>query len=274
MENIKSKMGVIRDGKILIPYMYDQIEPVIVDGKASHTIFKTTNDGKKGVVKYNEEEDSYAFIEENIEFVTDYEDDVAIIATENILGGKLQCLIDTDLNKRACGKYNKIQRVGKGYYKAYSLIGCDLINSYGEVLYENITPATIDGQKSDTLFITENGLNNLFGLVKIGNNTIDVVDNDYTSINEFKDGVAIVTMQHDFQLKYGLLSLEFDELLECIYDQIVRLDSDLYVARKGNEYGVYSVEIQEFFIPLKYSGQDIIKKYSKIKEYFGELYDN
>lgn len=249
---IESKVGITKNGKIIVPHRYDSIEPILVNGVESSVLFKTKIGTKEGVLLYNAEDDSYAYRDGLINVERDFKEGIAIIVDTNQQKQLNYSLIDTELNIVTKKEYVSITPVGKnGNFIAKTLNTIDLLSPSGKILYENITPATVDSEKSEILYIT-NEDDCLFGLVKADKDNISIVDTEFTSINEFKNGVAIVTMQYDFGLRYGILDIDFNELLEPIYDNIYMLNSELYAVSSKGKYGVYSIPKKKFIVPNEF----------------------
>ena len=59
-------------------------------------------------------------------------------------------------------------------------------------------------------------------------------------------------MQYDFGLRYGILDIDFNELLEPIYDNIYMLNSELYAVSSKGKYGVYSIPKKKFIVPNEF----------------------
>ena len=248
---INKKMGITKNGKVVVPHKYDSIEPMVVNGIKSSVLFKIKDGTEEGILLYNPEYENYAYRTGIINIVRDYRDGIAIIINTNGEGHPKYALIDTDLNIVTSKEYVSIIPVGRGHFIARELNTIDLLGPRGNLMYENITPATVDTQKSETLYITNK--DDLFGLVKADKEDISIVDTEFTSIDEFTNGVAVVTIQYDFCLRYGLLDIKFNELLEPIYDNIYMLSTDLYAVSNRGKYGVYSISKRKFIIPIEFT---------------------
>lgn len=253
---IETRMGIVRNGKAVVPFEYERIEPAKVDGEESDVIFKFKKDGREGILVYDTYKECYSYTtDENIVFIGDFEDDVAII-TVVLVGGTTRCdLIDTKLNRKTNLEYSHINRIGKGYFLACKQQTTDIINSLGDVLFENVIPAIENGKKSNNAFISEK--DGLLALIKIDGDTTYETDYDFSTIGTFNSNVSPVTVLYDFGLRYGLLDLKFNELLEPIYSQITMFDSDLYIVRDKEKYGVYSVTKKQMIIPVKFKSVSI-----------------
>ena len=247
---IDTKMGITRNGKIIVPYQYDSIEPMRVDGEESSVLFKARNGSNVTIISLDTEDDTsgYAYKGGFSDIVRDYENDVAIVKQRNTL----HILIDTKLNILTEYSYIEIKPMNNGYYLAKGRNGFDIYDPQGKLMYEGATPATVDSEESKTLFITSNS-DDLFGLIKFERDDISEVDMDFTSIGEFKKGVSVVTMQNELRLRYGLLDIKFNELLEPIYDNIFMLNLDLYAVCSKGKYGVYSVSKEKYIIHIEFS---------------------
>ena len=163
---IETRMGLVKAGKVVIPFEFEHLEPAIVDGKESDTIFKFRKDGREGILVCDTYKETYSYTtDENIAYIGDFEDDVAVIIVAPDEGAARYDLIDAELNRKTKLEYFHISRIGKGYFQACKMSSTDIINSLGDVLFENITPAIENGKKSNNAYISEK--DGLFALIKI-----------------------------------------------------------------------------------------------------------
>ena len=78
---IDTKMGITRKGKVIVPYNYDNIEPMLVDGKESSVLFKARKGSELAIISLDTDDDtsSYAYKGGFVDIVRDYENGVAIV---------------------------------------------------------------------------------------------------------------------------------------------------------------------------------------------------
>lgn len=247
MVSVEKKMGVVKDGKIIIPHKYDYIAPMLVNGEESEFLFEYRDGKKSGAILYDHETGGYIYRAESFAIKRNFVNNVAIIQKRNFM----YSLINSELKYLTKKDYHEI-KFAKNCYIAKIGDNIDIYDLNGNLWFENLIHATVDGEKSDTLFITSK--NPLFGLLRIKEGKVaEEVEADFTSINEFVNGVAIVTIQYEFGLRYGLLNIKFDEIIEPVYDDIYMLNKDLYAVKQKDKFGVYSVSKKKFIIPFEFS---------------------
>ncbi len=132
--------------------------------------------------------------------------------------------------------------------------------------FDDIMQATVDGKKSQEIFLTIN--NDLLGLAKIikkenGKETYLFTDNDYHEIEDFKNNVAIISIYDErFGNKYGLIDINLNILLDCKYDKITFLDDKLFLVDIRGKYGVYKLgdKTDKLIIPCNFSKITLIDR--------------
>lgn len=115
--------------------------------------------------------------------------------------------------------------------------------------YDDITPAVVDNEESNTIFVTKE--NGLYGFVRISEGKLPCTDNIYTSISNFENGVAIVSrfsISHGKQ--YGIIDKNLYECLKCKYNEITKLSDVLYKIRGDDKYALYKVGYDGLILPL------------------------
>ena len=120
--------------------------------------------------------------------------------------------------------------------------------------FDDIKPAIVDGKGSDEIYITID--DDLFGIAKIvdlSENKVEYIKNEFSFIDEFKNGVAIYSTYCDrFGTKFGLINIDFVELVECVYDRIYWLSDTLLAMQHKGKYGIYSIDEAKFIVPCEY----------------------
>lgn len=122
--------------------------------------------------------------------------------------------------------------------------------------FDRIKPAIVDDKESEELYITykDDGL----GIAKVIADSPEknmYTDNDFCYIGKFRNSVAIVAMYCErFGTKYGIIDTDFNEQLECIYDEIKWLNDELLSIWKNGKYGIFSLKEMSVIISTAFKG--------------------
>lgn len=110
--------------------------------------------------------------------------------------------------------------------------------------YDDIRRAIVDGKESNSVFITKKG--HELGIVKIFDDGDYKEEEEFHSVGDFIDGVAIVSYYDErFGEKFILAKVTDDDLIVLglpKYDSIERLHDGLYKVREEAKYGVLDSE--------------------------------
>lgn len=128
--NVVTKKGVQKDGKVVIPCLFDEIEHAMVDGMRSEDIYVTSNDDLFGLAKIvDEAEGKIDYIDPEYSSIGEFKNGVSIVGLYCERFGAKYGLIDTSFNEQLECLYDEIKWLTDelltirqdGLYGVYSL---------------------------------------------------------------------------------------------------------------------------------------------------------
>ena len=131
---IYTKKGVMKDGKIIIPFEYDDIKPATIDGEESNDIFITKKDDMIGAVKLGDSPFCPIKIKNGYHSISCFEKGIAVISEYCDRIGEKFGIIDTNLEILTIIKYDKISRVSAKFFDVVEDGKHGIIDSKGKLI--------------------------------------------------------------------------------------------------------------------------------------------
>ena len=112
------KMGIERNGRKIIPCMFDKIKPAIVDGKESNEIFITQNNGLFGFARVPTSTDDHSSRYTDTEYtnISPFENGVAVVSRHCVSSGMQYGIINMYGAETLKCKYDDIQKLTDKFF--------------------------------------------------------------------------------------------------------------------------------------------------------------
>ncbi|GEM_PF-2376739 len=246
------KYGLIdKDGKPAIPFEYDAMQRVY----SNLTAFVVKKNGKYGVINEQRKElipmtcDSIIYYNEN-----------CIMVMQNKQWGMMDILGQEKVKPQ----FNSI--LLNQNYNNTTVLGMN--TSGGKIV--DVSGQTLSSLNIDKAYNPENGYgyyttekSGKFGALSTTFKELIPAKYESLAIAHYNAKVFIAKLNK----KFGLLSLEGNELLKFDYDDIASTNSDVLIVKKGNKYGAFSLGSNKMVVPIEYDNIAPQSSYSDKKVY-------
>lgn len=247
------KYGLIdKDGKPAIPFEYDAMQRVY----SNLTAFVVKKNGKYGVINEQRKElipmtcDSIIYYNEN-----------CIMVMQNKQWGMMDILGQEKVKPQ----FNSI--LLNQNYNNTTVLGMN--TSGGKIV--DVSGQTLSSLNIDKAYNPENGYgyyttekSGKFGALSTTFKELIPAKYESLAIAHYNAKVFIAKLNK----KFGLLSLEGNELSKFEYDDIASTNSDVLIVKKGNKYGAFSLGSNKMVVPIEYDNIAPQNSYSDKKVYY------
>ena len=156
MVKIVLKKGIEVDGKVVVPYEYDELIPVTFnDGRQSEEFFKTVKDDINGLLILTNNSSDY-IVYNGLYDITYAGVKSFIVTAYDERHGEKYALLDSELNNITRFEYDLIEPIKEGWFKTKKAGLSGIVREDGQVVIDNdlIDMKTEIDEESGKILIT------------------------------------------------------------------------------------------------------------------------